>query len=325
MPARTEEGRLTRRLLVRPPSAGCDCRSWPIRRAALHVSVSVLCIAALANPIFAAADDDHPDVSAAQRNGMWFPANDFYPRYIADPLRPQNALTIQWLPETEVPDTTAGRFGLRLGGAFGIYRWAEKGSPDLGWQLTFEGGFAGQFDLGYSWDNTGWDGFYGLYLAWKPRPRLGFRIGMQHNSTHVGDEYFNRDRNNNAPIHYTREEAVLGVAYRLSPRWTVYSELGYGNGHVATVTLRGQAGIQYIGETKHWKNRASFYCAGDVRTYEESDWRYRATVQTGFMIPVGIRSAIHRFAIEAGSGRTVMGQFNQFDESWIGIGWFYDF
>jgi hypothetical protein len=105
----------------------------------------------------------------------------------------------------------------------------------------------------------------------------------------------------------------------------VYSELGYGNGHVATVTFRAQAGIQYIGAQKHWKNRASFFCAGDVRTYEESDWRTRTTVQTGFLIPVGGRSAVHRFAVEAGHGRTVMGQFNELDETWLGIGWFYDF
>jgi hypothetical protein len=275
------------------------------------------------SPVLAADGEEAADHDP--KTGMWFPANDFYPRYIADPLRPQNALTLQWLPDTEVPDTFSGRFGLRLGGAFGIYRWHPPDEPNLGWQLTFEGGFAGQFDLHYSWDNTGWDGFYGLYLAWRPKPNLAFRVGTQHNSSHVGDEYWNRDRENHAPIHYTREEGVLGVAWNIDPKWTVYSELGYGNGHAGSSTPRIEVGVQYISPRHYWKNRASWFTALDVRSYEESDWRSRTTAQIGFMVPIGNRAAAHRFAIEAGTGRSVMGQFNELDETWLGIGWFYDF
>ena len=258
-----------------------------------------------------------------KKSRMWFPPSDFYPRYIADPLRSQNALTLQWLPHTELYDTTAARFGLRLGGEFGIYRWHPEGQPNLGWQLSFEGGFAGQFDIGYSWDNTGWDGFYGLLLAWKPKENLGFRVGSRHDSSHIGDEYSERtgiQRN-----HYTREEGVLGVAWEIMPRWVLYSELGYGNGYAGSVTATVQGGTQYIGEQTYWKDRASFFCAFNARTYEESDWRTRITVQVGFLVPVGNRSANHRVAIEAGLGRSVLGQFAHLDENWVGIGWFYDF
>ena len=148
---------------------------------------------------------------------------------------------------------------------------------------------------------------------------------LPHFASHVGDEYWNRDRENHAPIHYTREEAVLGVAWSFDPRWTMYGELGWGNGHSGTFTPRIQAGLQYIGERRHWKGRASWFTALDIRSYEESDWRARATAQAGFLIPVGNRAAAHRFALECGTGRSVMGQFNTLDESWIGIGWFYDF
>jgi hypothetical protein len=255
--------------------------------------------------------------------GIWFPPNDFYPLYVADPLRPQNALTIQWLPHTEIPETSAGRFGLRTGGSLGIYRWHPPGDPNRGWQLTFDGGMSAQFDIGHSWDNTGWDGFYGLTLAWKPTHTLGFRIGSQHDSSHIGDEY--SDRTGRQRIHYTREEAILGVSWEFKPRWVLYSELGYGNGYAGSLTSTIQVGTQYNTKQTYWKNRASYFVAFNSRSYEESDWRTRLTIQTGLMIPVGNRSSVHRLAIEAGLGRSLLGQFAQYDESWVAIGWFYDF
>ena len=272
----------------------------------------------------ATAEDEKPEQDPThKRTGTWFPPNDFYPRYFADPLRPQNALTIQWLPHTELFDTTAGRFGLRTGGTFGIYRWHPESDPSRGWQLSFEGGISAQFDMGYSWDSTGWDGFYGLTLAWKPTDKLGFRIGSQHDSSHIGDEY--SDRTGIQRVKYTREDAILGVSWEIMPRWVLYSELGYGNGYSGSVTATIQVGTQYNTVRKYWKNRASYFVAFNSRSYEESDWRTRLTIQTGYMIPVGNRSSVHRIAIEAGLGRSVMGQFAHLDESWVAIGWFYDF
>jgi len=269
-----------------------------------------------------AADEEAPDALKKPR-GMWFPPNDFYPRYIANPLRPQNALTLQWLADTEIFDTTEKRFGLRLGGTFGIYRWHPEGNPDRGWQLDFNGGFAGQFDIGYSWDNTGWDGFYGLVLNWRLNPELGFRIGSQHDSSHMGDEYM--ERTGQPRVKYTREEGILGVSWRFRPRWDFYGELGYGNGIAGSVTATVETGLQYVSPQKYWKGRASWFTAVDIRTYEETDWSTRFTAQIGCLIPIGERSMQYRFAVEFGTGRSVMGQFHWEDETWLGVGWYVDF
>jgi hypothetical protein len=230
---------------------------------------------------------------------------------------------VQWLADTELIDTTNQRFGLRLGGNFGIYRWHPEGNPDVGWQLDFNGGFSGQFDIGYSWDNTGWDGFYGLVLTWRPSPELGFRIGSRHDSSHIGDEYM--ERIGQPRVKYTREEGILGVSWSFRPRWDLYGELGYGNGISGTVTARIQTGLQYISPRKHWKGRASWFTALDIQTYEETDWSTRLTAQIGYLIPIGDRSMQYRFAVEFGTGRSVMGQFHWDEETWLGVGWFVDF
>lgn len=294
-----------------------------VRRGALRCSFAAALLSAAV--LVDAQTHEEPPTNGAPGNatGEWFPDNDFYPRYIADPLRPQNALSLQYLFDTEIPDTNEGRMGIRLGGGFGIYRWYRDGNPDLGWQLTFEGGFAGQFDLGYSWDNTGWDGFYGLYLAWKPKPTLAFRAGAQHNSSHIGDEYMTRV--GRPRIHYTREEGVFGAAWDFRPRWTTYAELGVGNGIAGSITSRLEAGLQHVTAQRFWKGRASRFAALDVRTYEETDWSARLCLQAGYWIPRGDRGAVHRVVLEFGTGRSVMGQFLWEDETWLGIGWYYDF
>jgi len=291
----------------------------------LFIRLTVLLILALVSAPLALADDGDTD-DATKKNKktkVWFPASGFYPRYIADPLRPQNALTLQWLSDTEIPETGAARFGLRLGGSFGIYRWHPEDEPAKGWQINFEGGFAGQFDIEWSWDNTGWDGFYGLYLNRMLTPELGIRIGSQHNSSHIGDEY--SERTGRERIHYTREEAVIGVAWTFQPKVTFYSELGWGNGLRGSMTFRLESGLQWVSDRKYWKGRASRFAAIDIRTYEETDWSTRMTVQAGYWIPAGDRSSVYRVAFEYGTGRSVMGQFLWEYETYFALGWYYDF
>jgi len=293
-------------------------QSLSIRSTVVFLALVFLSSAAIAADQETAGDGGNKK----KKVGVWFPPADFYPRYIADPLRPQSALTIQWLADTEIPETGAFRFGLRLGGSLGIRRWHPEGEPDKGWQLSFEGGFAGQFDITWSWDNTGWDGFYGLYLSRMISPDLGFRVGSQHDSSHIGDEY--SERTGRQRIHYTREEAIFGMSWRFRPRVTAYAELGVGNGVAGSVTSRMELGVQYVSDKRFWKGRASHFAAIDLRTYEETNWSPRLTVQAGYWIPVGDRSSVHRIAFEYGTGRSVMGQFIWEKETYFSLGWYYD-
>lgn len=293
------------------------------RSSFIAAAILVVMLSIMATPASASDEAATDNPEKKKKVGVWFPSSDFYPRYIADPLRPQNALTIQWLSDTEIPETGAFRFGLRLGGSFGIRRWHPEGEPEKGWQLSFEGGFAGQFDITWSWDNNGWDGFYGLYLSRMITPELGFRVGTQHNSSHIGDEY--SERVGRQRIHYTREEGVFGFAWTFRPKTTFYSELGWGNGLRGSMTFRLESGVQFISEQRYWKGRASHFAAVDIRTYEETDWSARLTIQAGLWIPAGGPTSVHRLAVEYGTGRSVMGQFLWEYETYFAIGWYYDF
>ena len=108
-------------------------------------------------------------------------------------------------------------------------------------------------------------------------------------------------------IHYTREEGIFGVSWRFRPQVTGYAEVGVGNGLAGSVTSRLQLGVQYVSEVRFWKGRASHFAAIDIRTFEETDWSSRLTVQAGYRIPVGERSSAHRVAFEWGTGRSVHG------------------
>ncbi len=254
----------------------------------------------------------------------WFPDAEFYPQYTADPLRPQSALKVVAVTDSEIPETGSGRFALHLGGRFGLVRWHPEGRPDRGWQLDFEGGFFGHFDVGNSLDNIGWDGLFGLYLSWLPRPGLGMRVGTKHDSAHVGDEY--AERTGRQRVGATREELVIGVSLRPTALWRLYAEGGLGYGlEEFQEPGRLQAGAERLGARRFWDGRLSWYAAVDLQSFQENEWKPRSALQAGFLLPTGRGTGRYRLAFELVHGPSVMGEFASHDETSIGVGWYFDF
>lgn len=272
----------------------------------------------------AAAGADEPPVDTGRHTVEWAPDAEFYPQYIADPLRPQSALKILGMATSEIPQAGDARFALHLGGRFGLVRWHPPGDPTRGWQLDFEGGFFGQFDMENSLDNIGWDGLFGLYLSWLPTDGLGLRFGTKHDSAHIGDEY--AETTGRQRIGYTREELVLGVSWRPSHRWRVYGEGGYGYGTKEFQEPgRLQAGVEWFGAKTFWKGRLGWYAAVDLQAFQENDWDPRTALQVGFVMPTGRGTSRYRFAFELIHGRSAMGEFAFRDETSVGVGWYFDF
>ena len=267
--------------------------------------------------------DERPTDSGAQ-HWVFFPDDDVYPQYIADPLRPQSAVILAGFPSSGIPDGGDLRFLLRLGGRYSIARRHPAGQPDRGFQIDFEGGFFSQFDIDSSLDNIGWDGLFGLRLSYKGDGPWAFSLGSRHDSGHVGDEY--AEKTGRQRIDYTREEIVVGVSWAPSGLWRAYMEAGWAY-HVTEPEkpVRLQIGVEHIGREGLFRGDFPWYAALDTTIYKESDLRVRASAQLGLIFPADRGTNRYRAALELVSGRSVLGEFSMHDESYIGLGWYFDF
>lgn len=255
---------------------------------------------------------------------MWLaPPTEFYPQYIADPRRAQSALLFMVVPYTEIPSTGDLRSVTRLGGKFPVVRWHPSDNNQIGFQLDLEAGFYGHFDFTESMDNIGWDGVYGVTLSYKPHQQLGFRFGTLHNSAHLGDEYM--QETGATRIDYTREELVAGVSWQFAVRWRTYLEGAWAYEAVGkTKGERIQTGLEYVDDDKMWHGRFNWYAAVDMNMFNERDWQPATTAQLGVMMPSNHGTARYRIALEFFHGRSQMGEFSFYDESYTALGFYYD-
>lgn len=286
-------------------------------------------LAAGAVPAAARAQDPSPEgPEVAVRR--WFPAGVLYEPYLAEIRHPGFGVTVLGVADGGAEDSGDQRFGLKLGGRFGLLRLHPRGSDRL-WQLSMEAGFYGHFDMDYSLDNLGWDGLYGAVLTTARADRRGpaVKLAVNHISSHVGDEY--AERTGRRRIGYTREEAALGVSWRTSARWRTYAEAAWGyvlrakgpDGEEIQEPGRVEAGFSYeapgvLGRTGRW----GAYLAADVNAWEERDWEPSVSVETGVLVPSGDRR--WRAGLAYYDGQIPLGEFFQVDESYLLLGLWLD-
>ncbi len=270
--------------------------------------------------------DEAADTSGGKRHWhkVFSPTQDLFPRYVADPRRPRFAVVRIGFPDTEIDGAGDRRFALTVGGRYGLFRFHPEGAPDRGVQIDVEGAIAAQFDLTSSQDNIGWDGFYGIQVAWAPARGPVLRLGLFHDSAHIGDEFI--EETGRERIDYTRQEVLLGVSHALGTHWRIYGEVGWGfdlRNQALQEPWRGQYGLEYespivMGETWNW------YAALDVNHYEENDWNGAFTIQTGLHLSAEEVGRSYRFGVEYYDGRSRMGEFSFEDERQIGVGFWLD-
>lgn len=175
-----------------------------------------------------------------------FPEQQIYPVNVADPRRIQFAAKALFFDHTTIEQTSTRRFDLKLGGRLGLLHLSRDKDDQLGWLLSLDAGFHGQFDAKASQDNIGWDGNYALMLSYRPDRRVAFKFGTYHVSGHIGDEYI--ERNGRTRINYTREELQAGMNLSLGDnlQWYVEAGLAYGlRNKQAQKPWRVQSGVQY--------------------------------------------------------------------------------
>jgi hypothetical protein len=228
------------------------------------------------------------------------------------------------MQDSEIPEAGNQRFNIRIGGRIGLVRFHPENDPTRGWQIDVSVGFSGQFDIDSSLDAIGWDGLYALSATYKPSSDLGFRFGGRHDSAHVGDEY--AEKTGRERIRYTREELAIGVSWAPTKPWRIYGEGGW------AYTLRNdqerwrlQTGLEYFSPSRFWSDAFSWYSALDVNFFQERGWNPATTFQVGLVLPSGRGTLRYRIALEYYHGRSQMGEFSFYDESYFAAGIYADF
>ncbi len=250
-----------------------------------------------------------------------FPEGHLFALAIADPHRPGAAVNMASFPSVGVEGATDRRYILRVGGRFGLVRRLPAKPEGRSWQLSLEAGLDGQFDIGLSQDNVGWDGNYGLSLATaRGGGRWALLVGLLHTSAHIGDEWV--QRTGRERINYTREEARAAASWRFARRWRTYAEAAYAYQRRAfddlIKPLRAQWGLELEEPGRLWNGAAGWYAAGDLQAWEERAWRLDAALQAGLMFVTGTRT--WRIGLDFHDGRVPLGEFFQDTESVVSLG-----
>lgn len=253
------------------------------------------------------------------------PAELFYPGYVADPRRPTFGLTWINVRESDTGAASDKLVGIRMGARFGLVSLHESDDPESGFQIAGDVGFLSQFDRENSEDNLGWDGIYGFHLAWRANPTLALRVGMAHDSSHVGDEFI--ENTGRKRIEYTREEVLAGL--RCSPvrSWNGYLEYGHAydlRNEDLMEEGRVQAGFEFEPAPTWWKQRLGPFAALDVSSYEEDDWEENWTLQAGIVHHRAGSGTPWRLGVEYYDGRSTIGEFFQDRERHLAWGLWLD-
>lgn len=252
----------------------------------------------------------------------WNPPTDIYPPYAADPRRSRHIVAIVSAVESELPDSQNLRWGLSIGGTYGVARLSRAGAPDRAWQLDVEGRFYSQWDIHYALDEIGHDGRVGATLIKQIRPDLAFRIGYVHTSSHIGDEYLLRN-NITERLSSRKEEVGAGVSWKIDERLRTYADVGYGlNLGTRNKPLRLQTGLEFEDKPRLGKSR--WYAAIDATSFEENDYEVSANLQTGFAFSSAGSPRRYRFGIELYDGRSQLDTFFMYRERYAVIGMWLD-
>jgi len=289
-------------------------------RAALAVLLGASCLVG-ALPLGAQPSETPPaEAVAATRHWLLFPDGTLYRPYLADPHR--IAFALEFLgADSGIAATGSARFGLRVGGDFGIVRSRPRDPEGRVWQINFLGSLDAQFDVEESLDNIGWDGNFGTtVLTAKPGSRWAFRLGMLHTSSHRGDEYI--ERTGLGRVGYTREELVVGAQRELGERWRGYLEGAWAvtnnSDDGSQEPARIQVGLVHETPDSLWNGRLGWYWAADAATWEEREWRLDSALQIGLSLPS--QGNVWRAGLSLADGRPPMGEFFQATETWVSLG-----
>ena len=152
-----------------------------------------------------------------QGNWTWhlLPNGLLFRSYIAGPKEPR--FSSAWLHDRE----RGWHWDSTLGGRVGILRFSQSGSPDR-WQWDLEGAAMPRLDLQNAQDLESVDYRVGTQITML-RGRWAHKFGYVHISSHVGDEFLERNPTFQR-INFVRESLIAASSYHVTNELRIYGE-----------------------------------------------------------------------------------------------------
>jgi hypothetical protein len=238
--------------------------------------------------------------------------------YLAGPQEPRISTVI-------FGDNGEGVFwDATLGGRVGLLRYGTgEAIGASGWQWDLEGAVITRLDLLHAEDVESMDYRFGTEMTWAEGP-WAMKFGYFHISSHVGDEYLDRNPTFTR-VNYVTESWIVGGSYQPLVDVRLYGEF-VNSFHMAGGAKRYQfqTGAEYTPIMKATQRGAPF-AAINLNFREAVDYDVATTVQAGWSYQSPRTGRRIRFGGQYGDGPTSQFSFFQRRESYFGLGVWFDY
>ncbi|TWU59746.1 hypothetical protein Poly51_00180 [Rubripirellula tenax] len=238
--------------------------------------------------------------------------------YLAGPQEPRIGTVIQYDADDNIYCDAS------LGGRVGLLRYGTLGSKNpRGWQWDLEGGVITRLNVRESEDVDSMDYRIGTLIT-RSEGDWRFKFGYFHISSHVGDEYIERNPTFER-VNYVTESAIWGVGYVPSESVRLYGEFAYAfsvSGGAQPVQI--QTGAEYTPPAKSVTRGAPF-AAINLNFREAVGYDVSSTAQIGWGFQSLESGRRMRFGLQCGAGPTSQYEFFERREEYIGIGSWFDY
>lgn len=203
-----------------------------------------------------------------------------------------------------------------IGGAFSIGRLAPEGRVNEGIEIDAMAAVFTRFNERRLL--TAADYRVGMYAAYA-KNSWSAKLGYEHTSTHLGDEYINVF--GRQQVAYVRDEIVFGLSRRFLNEIRVYGEAGYS---VSTSKLLLGNRDRYLTGVEWSKDestglRGQPFSALDFDFRSDQNYHSNVTFQLGWQWKQLPSRQSCRLALEVYNGKSPFGQFYTDSEHWVGF------
>ncbi|WP_146515486.1 DUF1207 domain-containing protein [Rubripirellula amarantea] len=238
--------------------------------------------------------------------------------YLADPHEPRMSLMV-------FRDQRGGEYwDATLGGRMGLLRYGTgEAKRPTGWQWDLEGAVMTRLDRKNSQDVESMDFRFGTEMTAAEGP-WAMKVGYFHVSSHVGDEYVERNPTFQR-INYVTESWIIGSSYRPVDSMRLYAE--FADAFIQSGGAKRyqvQTGYEYTPLAKVARRGAPF-AAVHLNLREAVDYEASTTMQVGWAFHGPDSGRRLRFGGQFGDGPTSQYEFFTRREQYVGLGVWLDF